>query len=351
MRQVSSESLKKQLADQSPEAAAEFLMQNRLQLDAKEVGEWLGAKKNEEALKHFVGQFTFEGKSFDGALREFLREFKLPGEAQQIDQLMNCFAEAYYNQNPSLQQGPANSESFFILAFATIMLNTDLHNPSMKNHISLDTFKYNLAGTEAKDKFSDEFLKELYDEVKAKEFKFHEKTGPPSIQIGGTAASKFSFQHDQTYLALKGFLSDPSVEGGLKDVFPGVEGIENLKIDTEGLSLNPQSSLPISGYSGTFTLEDPETGAKCSVTVKRPDIASRTFGGVSGVTIEPVGGDENSLKLAAQIAGSFKTEPEIKTPYRNEMDIMQKEIQAAQMEAAKQKNRPRSNAISGPVMR
>jgi brefeldin A-resistance guanine nucleotide exchange factor 1 len=43
-----------------------------------------------QVLEEFTNTFDFEGLSFDAGLRVFLESFKLPGEAQKIDRIINC---------------------------------------------------------------------------------------------------------------------------------------------------------------------------------------------------------------------------------------------------------------------
>ena len=64
-------------------------------------------------------------------MRVFLGCFRLPGEAQCIDRLMEAFAGKLFTD---LGQGRpfASADAVFILAFSTIMLNTDLHNPQVR---------------------------------------------------------------------------------------------------------------------------------------------------------------------------------------------------------------------------
>ena len=47
----------------------------------------------------YVDQLNFEGKDFVSALRIFLENFRLPGEAQKIDRLMEKFASRYCECN------------------------------------------------------------------------------------------------------------------------------------------------------------------------------------------------------------------------------------------------------------
>jgi brefeldin A-resistance guanine nucleotide exchange factor 1 len=41
-------------------------------------------------LEAFTATFDFAGLTFDAGLRLFLESFKLPGEAQKIDRIINC---------------------------------------------------------------------------------------------------------------------------------------------------------------------------------------------------------------------------------------------------------------------
>ena len=67
---------------------------------------------------------------FDKALRAFLWSFRLPGEAQPIDRLMVAFAKRYMECNAGTF---SHEDTCYVLAFSTIMLNTGLHNPAVKN--------------------------------------------------------------------------------------------------------------------------------------------------------------------------------------------------------------------------
>ena len=67
------------------------------------------------------------------AHRTFLSGFRLPGEAQKIDRLMEKFAERYVNCN---QEAFKSADVAYVLAYSVIMLNTDAHNPQVKNKMS-----------------------------------------------------------------------------------------------------------------------------------------------------------------------------------------------------------------------
>lgn len=59
--------------------------------------------------------------------------FRLPGEAQKIDRLMEKFAERFVNCNPEAFK---SADVAYVLAYSVIMLNTDAHNPQVKVKMS-----------------------------------------------------------------------------------------------------------------------------------------------------------------------------------------------------------------------
>lgn len=69
--------------------------------------------------------------------RQFLWSFRLPGEAQKIDRMMECFAQRYCQLNPDIF---TNADTCYVLSFAIIMLNTSLHNPSVKDKPTPEQF-------------------------------------------------------------------------------------------------------------------------------------------------------------------------------------------------------------------
>uniref|UniRef100_A0A4W5NT75 ARF guanine nucleotide exchange factor 2 n=1 Tax=Hucho hucho TaxID=62062 RepID=A0A4W5NT75_9TELE len=78
------------------EEIGQFLHQEE-RLDTTQVGEYLGEniRFNKEVMYSYVDQLDFCGRDFVSALRAFLEGFRLPGEAQKIDRLMEKFAARY----------------------------------------------------------------------------------------------------------------------------------------------------------------------------------------------------------------------------------------------------------------
>lgn len=68
------------------------------------IGDYLGEGKpdNIRIMHKFIDSFDFSSVAFVPALKTFLQAFRLPGEAQKIDRLMEKFAARYCQTNPSV---------------------------------------------------------------------------------------------------------------------------------------------------------------------------------------------------------------------------------------------------------
>jgi guanine nucleotide-exchange factor len=68
----------------------------------KQIGDYLGQHGEFQlAVMHaYVDSMNFVGMKFDKALRMFLNGFRLPGEAQKIDRIMEKFAERLFLSLP-----------------------------------------------------------------------------------------------------------------------------------------------------------------------------------------------------------------------------------------------------------
>jgi len=60
----------------------------------------VNCRYNKEVMYAYVDYFDFGNMEFVPALRQFLDGFRLPGEAQKIDRLMEKFASRYCECNP-----------------------------------------------------------------------------------------------------------------------------------------------------------------------------------------------------------------------------------------------------------
>ncbi|KAM9775162.1 brefeldin A-inhibited guanine nucleotide-exchange protein 1 isoform X2 [Syngnathus typhle] len=158
----------------TPEDLAQFLHQEE-RLDSTQVGEFLGDNErfNKEVMYAYVDQMDFQGKDFVSALRMFLEGFRLPGEAQKIDRLMEKFAARYLECNQG-QTLFASADTAYVLAYSIIMLTTDLHSPQVKNKMTKEQYiKMNRGINDSKD-LPEEYLSAIYDEIAGKKIAMKE---------------------------------------------------------------------------------------------------------------------------------------------------------------------------------
>jgi len=157
------------LIDDSFKDIAQFL-HTMEDINSSKLGEFLGENKpfNIGVLRAFVDYFDFSNLEFDNALRDFLSRFRLPGEAQKIDRIMECFAERFHTTSPGIFP---DADTAYLLAFSLIMLNTDLHNPAIKHKMSKKAFVANNTGIRGKDDVPISYLEMLYDKIMQNEIK------------------------------------------------------------------------------------------------------------------------------------------------------------------------------------
>nr|XP_025695932.1 brefeldin A-inhibited guanine nucleotide-exchange protein 2 isoform X2 [Arachis hypogaea] len=153
----------------SPEDIAAFL-KDASGLNKTLIGDYLG-ERDEMSLKvmhAYVDSFDFQGMQFDEAIRVLLQGFRLPGEAQKIDRIMEKFAERYCKCNPKVF---SSADTAYVLAYSVIMLNTDAHNPMVKNKMSADDFIKNNRGIDDGKDVPEEYLRSLYERISKNEIK------------------------------------------------------------------------------------------------------------------------------------------------------------------------------------
>ncbi|OQS00566.1 hypothetical protein ACHHYP_20127 [Achlya hypogyna] len=153
-------------------------------LDKNCVGQYLGAMGKAEAgaaptdsvafhqelLPAYVAAFDFAQLHLVEALRMFLSSFRLPGEAQQIDRILECFSKAVFAQCKEAALFGASVDVPYLLSFSIIMLNTDLHNANIRadRKMSLEDFLKNNRdyGLEGAAPLPEEYLTSIYHAIR-----------------------------------------------------------------------------------------------------------------------------------------------------------------------------------------
>jgi len=160
--------------DLSPESVGKFLHKTD-GLSMEKIGQYLGSLQSPFAMKVlscFMQEFNFAGLRIDKSLRSLLQKVRVPGEAQKIERIMEIFGKRYGQCNPSFVSKLKAADSIVTLAFAIILLNTDLHTPNLKSEkkMQVGDFVNNLRGVDGGRDFDPKLLKQIYKGIKKSEF-------------------------------------------------------------------------------------------------------------------------------------------------------------------------------------
>mmetsp|Transcript_4938 Transcript_4938/g.6389 ORF Transcript_4938/g.6389 Transcript_4938/m.6389 type:complete len:1070 (-) Transcript_4938:124-3333(-) len=135
-------------------------------LSKRKIGEFLGKPTayNQQVLSAWLGRLNLSDLDIDQGIRHMILKMRLPGEAQQIDRMIEKFASEYAAQNPDFEGGV---DLVYVLSFSIIMLNTDLHNPSIPRKMSCAAFIHNNRGIDNGKDIPAEVLTRIYQRIKA----------------------------------------------------------------------------------------------------------------------------------------------------------------------------------------
>lgn len=174
------------ISNNDESSIGKFLFENSNALNKKTIGEYVGTKENINILEHFISLFDFKGLRVDEAIRIMLTKFRLPGESQQIERVVESFSHKYVKDQEydlqeeinidscDIEEGDyasirPDSDSVLVLSYSIILLNTDLHNPQIKKHMTLEDYTLNLKGCNNEKDFPYWYLLEMYESIKNKE--------------------------------------------------------------------------------------------------------------------------------------------------------------------------------------
>ena len=98
----------------------------------------------------------------DEALRQYLNYFELPGESQKVDRVMQVFAGKFVKDNPEVF---SSSLGAYQMAYLLMMLQTDAHNPQVKEKMKLQDFTKLARGLNDDVELSVELLSGYYNRI------------------------------------------------------------------------------------------------------------------------------------------------------------------------------------------
>ncbi|PIN03359.1 Pattern-formation protein/guanine nucleotide exchange factor [Handroanthus impetiginosus] len=133
-------------------------------LDKNLIGDFLGSHDEfcVQVLHEFARTLDFRNMNLDTALRIFLEIFRLPGESQKIQRVLEAFSDSYFEQSPDIL---ANKDAALLLSYSLILLNTDQHNTQVKKKMSEEDFIRNNRKINGGNDLPRDFLSELYHSI------------------------------------------------------------------------------------------------------------------------------------------------------------------------------------------
>jgi len=157
-----------------PKAVANF-MRNSYGVNKTSIGEYVGKNKpqNISTLHAYVQTFDLKShNSFIDCLREFLENFRIPGEAQVISRILESYTKYYFEV---VKQPFETADAAYILSYSIVMLNVDQHNKEVKQRMSEKDFIRNNRGINNGKDFPPEMLSEIFHSIKNSEMKIPEE--------------------------------------------------------------------------------------------------------------------------------------------------------------------------------
>lgn len=143
------------------EDLVQFLKDN-LRVDKKILGEFLSKEENRGPREAFIRSLDFTNLRIDEALRFMLEKFRLPGESQLIERILDTFSIHWFEQNKGILSSSDNALS---LAYAIIMLNVDQHSKKVKP-MTCDEFDRNLMGPKSERIYDRKLLDLIYTSIR-----------------------------------------------------------------------------------------------------------------------------------------------------------------------------------------
>ncbi|EFA75126.1 importin 13 [Heterostelium album PN500] len=161
-----------------------LFLKNTEKLDKVSIGAYISEPKNTQILERYTDLFDFSGYEVDTAIRHFLNHFRLSGESQRVERIIESFSKRFYNNNSERLNAKGLSDTdVFVLSYSIIMLSTDLHTASIKNHITKKEWidNYNRARPkESTNSFNKQYLEDIYARISSQPLSLN-KDGEESI--------------------------------------------------------------------------------------------------------------------------------------------------------------------------
>ncbi|KAF2836701.1 hypothetical protein M501DRAFT_225194 [Patellaria atrata CBS 101060] len=205
-------------------------------------------------LRSYMRKFAFFGDPIDFAMRKLLMEVELPKETQQIDRVLEGFADRYCECNPGIY---ISVDHAYFITFSLVLLQSDTFNKSVKRKMQKPDYIRN--SHREGDGISEDVLGCIYDnivytpfikfeddvDIRGVKTKAKKPKGPKTLnKVASVDPVKKSYREPIDPYTL-------ILEGNLDVLRPPIKEILNL--DDPFNYLGSGSSLDIRNYYGIFS--------------------------------------------------------------------------------------------------
>ncbi|KAG0339897.1 hypothetical protein BG004_006630 [Podila humilis] len=223
-------------------------------LPKDEISCYLGTPKpfNRMVLVFYMNNFDFSGKRLDFAFRSLCQKLVLKGETQEVDRVLEAFAQRYVDCNPQHLLG--SKDIVHAITYSILLLNTDLHIVQQSTKMSRSAFvKNTLQTVQAQVHSADR----PSDDLGSSHGLSLTRTGTGELSVNGSGGKKRtpsvkSWKSGQSHQSRSSKMgADPKANGGHGNGKYWMSELESLLKDIYSTVKSHQILLPTSTQSQT----------------------------------------------------------------------------------------------------
>ncbi|ORZ38321.1 hypothetical protein BCR44DRAFT_34126 [Catenaria anguillulae PL171] len=165
------------------ESPAQFVDRMKRSTARREWGSMICGKGEffQACREYFMQDFRFEGMSLDLALRKLLLELSLPKEAQQIERLVESFAQFYHAQNPDVFPDAKVPDT---IVYSMIFIHTMMYNQhGRRQHRGVDHHASFVDGLQTQCRLPKDLLEAFFENLKAAEYVLADSDTPGAGEL------------------------------------------------------------------------------------------------------------------------------------------------------------------------
>ena len=200
----------------------------------------------QSVLRSYTRRFPFFGEPIDMSLRKFLLEAELPKETQQVDRVIQAFADRYHECNPGIFGG---SDQAYVVAFSLMMLHTDAFNRNNKRKMGRSEYVRNTQGQGV----GEEVLGCFYDNICYTPFVHYEE----EVDINGERVLPFKPKKSKLKGGAISVVESTSLTGGGAAASSGKEKKMSGPLDPYNLLIEQRLDALRPALKEILQLEDP----------------------------------------------------------------------------------------------